>query len=363
MKTQLLLLVMVLCMTVKGNSQIFYAVLVADTRDANIGESCKIDQNAMIAQVNTIALTIGYKPVIKIIAGNSFQKTAVLDTLQRLMCTPADIILFHYSGHGVNETARNTPYPSLAFMGNFFPLNEVHDLLKTKNARLCITLGDCCNELYRAETTDPRGFVVVENNNNVQKVYNNLFRDVSGDILASACAVEQYACGDNTNGGIFTNQCIEALQYAANYSTEVSWHNLMSDVRNRVSRFTCNGLPQTPQFDLQIAETPPPPPNDISFVQVNKYFNDIIDMQINRDQRRALSEQSSSYFTPKARVDIYDSRSTIRTAMMSIEEFSKTLYLNAENIQMVNLIENKSVQVDGVQQFKVIAVQRIWKKN
>jgi len=367
MRKKILLAVLLTAwINIQLSAQTLHGIIVANTNDISIGKGCVIDKKIKITEINTIAQTIGYEVNITVISENDFCLEKVDNVVSKLVCHSEDIIYFYYTGHGFNKGSYKSIWPVMALKTGGYQLNAIHEILKNKGARLCITMGDCCNNILGAPDAIDKNLVVVEENTiNQEKIYNNLFLKPAGNILISSSEKGETSYCNSENGSFFTNEFNKALTYAANYSNTLSWENLLEDTKNRVLRQNSE-KPQTAQYQINLDAKPPQPvvpvvPEVPEYTDINKYLNDIADSNIAESKRKVLLNNYKTYFTENARVDIYVGKTL--TDIQTIENFLDRLYLHAEKINTVNLIENKSEITNYGKKYQQITVQEIWENE
>ncbi len=344
------------------SAQTMYAIIVANTEDAQIGQSCEIDQMMMIAEMNTISKTIGYDIVIKTFKNVNFNFESLEQYIKNLHCQADDIIYFYYTGHGFNESHHGNKYPVMALKTGYYPMQILHEQLKQKGAKLCITMGDCCNDVQdiisRAKTFQKNLDVVEDDTDNKIKIYQNLFLHPKGDIIVSSSKRGECSYVHRDKGSYFTDEFRKALVYAVNYSKDLSWETLLTETKNRVLRINSEKV-QTAQFDINLNNTPnPPQPHQPEYTDINKYLNDLADENISKSKRSQLLDNYQKYFQKNARVDIFVGKT--RTDLKIVEDFLDRLYLHANKIKSINLIENKSNLSSNGKKYEQISVQEIW---
>ena len=127
--------------------------------------------------------------------------------VQNLSVEPDDIIMFYYIGHGGRPEGQDPdkyPYPQMCLAQNsdqgLIPLTWVHDVLKSKGARLTITIGMCCNSESRSMThkTKPlfsanygNAYVEADAVSAIQK----LFLESKGDLIATSASPKETSVG------------------------------------------------------------------------------------------------------------------------------------------------------------------------
>jgi len=102
--------------------------------------------------VNSALAEKGYKSDVHDYYGTRTTPSSCRSTVTSLKCEPEDIIVFYYIGHGGrpgSDDPQKYPYPQMYLAqhegSNAVPLDWVHKQLKSKGARLTITIGMCCN--------------------------------------------------------------------------------------------------------------------------------------------------------------------------------------------------------------------------
>ena len=163
----------------------FHAIIFANTQDANIGESVAVDYGRMSIEMTTIAKSIGY-PIKKYFyygTKDKFSRGNLSAVISSLNCSQDDIIFFYYSGHGGRAANGNNKFPEMCLnvnepltVSHLYPLMDVYQKLKDKNARLTLVMGDLCNSVingYFRDTNTSKGATVLSKE--TCDVYKNLF--------------------------------------------------------------------------------------------------------------------------------------------------------------------------------------------
>ena len=123
-----------------------------DTTDRDVGEIDKNTRNLLYSRwidlVNATLNEEGYSIDIIDVYGNETTPQNCRNIVNGLQCGSDDIVVFYYVGHGTENTgASKFPLMLMAQLdiNKFIPLSWVHNTLKSKGARLTITIGMCCN--------------------------------------------------------------------------------------------------------------------------------------------------------------------------------------------------------------------------
>ncbi|MCY7351675.1 MAG: caspase family protein [Cytophagaceae bacterium] len=368
-------------------AQTVHVLIVADTQDPVLHKACAYDVEVMHRQAVQIAAAVKYRLSEQIISDDDFNRKRLDEVLVELTPQPEDIVIFYYTGHGYNLSNRTSRFPILRLEKNGsknlqnLSLLAVHNLLKNKKPRLCITLGDCCNNVASNtrgmvnKRISPKGLIL--NNDSLNAAYRKLFLDVKGDALIASSAPPQQSCAHPDSGSFYTRAFDEALDLASRYNTTISWETLLRDTQTRLTQHWATrakrsiyemNLTAAPTAENplvastktgSVAVTPVSPlAGAIGFDQINRYLNNLTDEQIPGPQRYALMNRLTEYFAKQARIDIYVN-STLGE-VLPIEQVVRRLYLNADRIQRINLIERLSeVAADG-KHYKRAAIQEVW---
>lgn len=160
------------------------------------------------------------------------------NVFNNLSCSANDVIWYYYSGHGQNYDT----WPRSAG-GN---VNEtwVHNQLKSKGARLTITLFDCCN-WQEPEVPAPKSI------RRKSQFYKFLFLESKGDIKIASCESTQFSFGSDATGSLFTNTFVDQLRTYSNWNEVLD--KAKSETRDAASKMKNNdGSPcqQEPKYEF-----------------------------------------------------------------------------------------------------------------
>ena len=259
------LLALVLGLTPWGGSgyaQTVHAILVADTNDPVLASVCKRDIDIMHRRIVQVTRAIDFQLSEQVVAGDSFRHQQLDAVLNRLTPGPDDIIFLYYTGHGYNAHARAGRFPVLwlekatATSGQNPGLMAIHTTLRAKRARLCITLGDCCNKAVSTmrgmvkKTSSPDALPLATDS--VKAAYRQLFLNVSGDALIASSRPPEQSCAHPDSGSFYTRSFDEALDLASRYNKTISWETLLRDTQTRLVRHEATRFKQS-IYDVAVA--------------------------------------------------------------------------------------------------------------
>lgn len=244
-----------------ARAQTVHALLVADTRDPLLHRACARDVEAMHRQAGQVATALGYRLAEQRLVDGNFSRKNLDAALRSLAPGPDDVLLFYYSGHGYNLRDRADRFPILLLekkpsnAAKNPGLGAIHKLLKAKKARLCVTLGDCCNNLV----TLTRGMVRKKPTppgltDSLNAAYRRLFLKTRGDVLIASSAPPQQACAHPDSGSFYTRAFDEAL--GALRSPDASWPTLLRDAQTRLNRHAATRAQQSLYAVNVVTEAP-----------------------------------------------------------------------------------------------------------
>ena len=217
-----------------------HLIVVAVTDDASLGEGCKSNQKRIDRKVKEIidATDMELKPYY--LTGSEANAHDIERTIRNLNCEQDDVIVFHYSGHGLNNGRNRWPRFLVRGAGDNMRLDRIHQKLQQKGARFLLTLGDCCNlgtrtsafsgdDQYATDIAQRTGMSAAQ-----KAYYKDLFLKAKGSIIASGSQRGQSSYYSSVLGGYFTLAFFEALRLQPNQCQDAlacSWKTVMENNR------------------------------------------------------------------------------------------------------------------------------------
>jgi len=214
-----------------------HLIMVADTNDPQIGSSVQQDLNDVTNLFQKASREIGIKYEISKLYGTTFDKSSIMAKINSLGIKSNDVVIFYYSGHGYNDISATNRFPNMSLDGTDLGLESIHQYIKSKGARLNITVGDLCNSIPRTregtksdeEIPFKSGFLFDEDK------LKRLFIYSKGSLISTSSSKGEWSfCMTNSNGnmgnGHFTNAFINSFAKEASKVNDNngSWSTMFS---------------------------------------------------------------------------------------------------------------------------------------
>lgn len=276
---------LLICLSAPG--QTIHTIIFTDTQDESIGVAAKASHdNYTLDLLSTIETSIGTSynfssPIDK--RGYDCNKSNLLQTLSNLSCGEKDIVVFIYLGHGARGMHDTSNFPQMCFAvprgayyrngEDFYPLENVRDLIMKKNPRFCLVIGDCCNSYSPTLSSKPSITAVEAMSLDVihrqgENVIKKLFLSQRGSVIITASIKGEYGwcmTGGNRIGMFLEHNLNDVFQDIKDGKVSYSnWEDLLSTVRNNTYRFSqrqnliADGrkYTQTPYFEIDLTDAP-----------------------------------------------------------------------------------------------------------
>jgi len=226
-------------LTAQEKTTQLFLVLVANTDDRSIGNTCEIDRKNTLETFQEISEFLDIKFLPTVIAGKDFSKVNVENAVMNIKPNKNDIVIFYYSGHGFNELEGNRKFPFLDLRnkvsqkyGAPFTMNieDIFFNIKSKGARLNLVLSDCCNN-DPSQSSNISTDIASTRSSSIgwdKKKCMNLFLNQKLSILMTAASKGELSAGNSNFGGIFTFNLRESIEkFIAPFSLDTDWNNLI----------------------------------------------------------------------------------------------------------------------------------------
>jgi len=258
-----ILLTIALYFTCSLNAASIHAFLVCDTNAFNLEASTTNDYYALKGELEKMEhftdMTLQLHSYLDEKANSQF-----IHDLIDLEVDEDDVVIFYWSGHGINDTSAGGLFPQLNLSEgeqNKIPHHFISEIIMAKNPRLILVIADTCNRYPIKRTAlNPRSSYILRDKNikpaqfnkeAIKAAYRNLLIKSSGTYLISSSSPGQYSkC--TPKGGLFTKTFIDSLQYAVCHDSEdASWEALLAETIDKVESDEYHEeIPQTPQMSL-----------------------------------------------------------------------------------------------------------------
>ncbi|GAA4450180.1 hypothetical protein GCM10023189_10490 [Nibrella saemangeumensis] len=325
--------------------------------------------------MDAVARSLGYQYNLIVRSNEQFGLAGLNEAVNTVNCQPDDVLFFYFTGHGFSTPKRNNDFPLLYLRTDTTDLAGLHQRLVAKKPRLCISLGDCCNNVLsdlRKILPNPlqiRGL-------NTQKdtdILRKLFVETKGDVLIATAKRGERAASTPSIGSFYTYSWLNALKHAIVNNNDVTWATLLNDSEQRMQSLLA-GFPDTVRhhshWKINIADAGPPVTPDqpvapvapkpvATFDQVNDFLNQLADESKSFAERNALRQRLEPlYFTPTSTVKIYIKSPEKPVELQSITRFLSRMLVNARQVVRINTVERLSdLKPDG--RYEVLTVEEV----
>lgn len=258
---KLTLLVFTFIMSLTSYSQTFHAIIFANTKNPGIGESVAEDYQKMRIEFKSMANFIGYNYKAYEFKGEDFNRSNLENTINKLSCSPEDIVFFYYSGHGGRSSRDKTEFPQMLLLvdesrgGNertdLYPIYNVKERIKAKNPRLTIVMGDLCNSIPDGDWITPKSIGKGPTMKTTEKCqfYKDLFFNMKGDIITASSKPGETSAA-YPYGGAYTYVFLTVLQAMVANNKQANWNTLLETAQ----RLTADNYKQSPIFQINPIE-------------------------------------------------------------------------------------------------------------
>lgn len=214
--------------------------VVGDTNDVKVGTSIVNDIKNFKNLMNEVSEALNVDFEFDEITGNNFTYNNVLNSIENLRVSENDVIVFFYSGHGSNHASSSSQFPTMSLKHNGLGLEKAHDILKGKNARLVLTIGNLCNSVASYSRNQPAMFSTSPRLD-VKKL-KKLFVDAEGQLISTSSRYGQnsFALIGSTHESAFYKAFIETFlnkNSSVSYGS-TSWASILDDTYDKAYFYT-----------------------------------------------------------------------------------------------------------------------------
>ena len=277
---------MMLLFVINTEAQTIHWLTFVDTTDKEVGKiditGHKVLYDNFINEVNAALAEKGYESDVQDFTGTKVSPENCKSAVNLLRVQSDDIIVFYYIGHGgrpntLSGYVEQHPFPHIYLAQHdakkCVPLEEIHEKLSAKGARLVVTIGMACNSLDDAMPTITGPTFAVNygaSNMNPQKLklIQELFLNVKGNVIATSSLPTQTSKGATTIFGAMDFYSAAICQIFKNelsgWNNQFTWETFLDRVEKIVTNYTRGS--QTPFYianlttDKQPSPSPTPKP-------------------------------------------------------------------------------------------------------
>lgn len=234
-------------LVIQVSAQSFHLIIVSDTKDKTIGESCKTNSKRIMKEFHEVACLLEIPLITYTLEEENATITKIKETLKTIKTSQNDICIFYYSGHGVSDAA--SQYPKILLKGQTLPLSFIHSELKKQTNRLTISMADCCNAVgassavttFKSEDSLLKSIYFdnkLATDKEKKENYKKLFLQTKGNIVMSGSIKGQSSYMQDKYGGFFTDSFISSFYYLARSTkqNQINWQNLLLMTREMTYR-------------------------------------------------------------------------------------------------------------------------------
>ena len=255
MKTNLLYYCLVLCVPIFGSfsylSQKPFTVhyfVMANSNDIRIGDECDKDAQKMLNEIPQMKYADHVTVEEYDLSGPKFNLATFKSSLQNADIKKNDVLYFYISTNGACPVGDDSiPYDKynrkLQGNGNeFFYLNDIKDLLDAKKVRLQIVIADVCSAFLKERPDTKKG-----GKNSYEVLLSS-----RGKVLAISSECGGFAYSSPSNGAIFTEQYLKAINHYSKRPEVLTWDILLAYSRNKTIQIAKRkGFNQCPTYRVK----------------------------------------------------------------------------------------------------------------
>ena len=194
-----------------------HLIIVANTEDDKIGNTCMLDKNRTMKMYKDLAGFLGISFNAKEIYGDSYSKENVQKAVTALYPASQDIVIFYYSGHGFSDPGVGRKFPNMALSGksyedaklNSWNVEDVFNIIKRKGARLNLVISDCCNNSLDDNPTITCDIPKTRSSDlgwSLENCKTLFMNPTPTSIIITAAQKGEMSSGNGIVGGYFTNE-------------------------------------------------------------------------------------------------------------------------------------------------------------
>lgn len=238
------------CVLPSKAANTLHAISFCATEAENIAAGVKLDYENFLMETAILADQLGYDRKMYAFPHEVCTKENLYNVLNQLQCSPDDIVIFYYSGHGGRNPNDRSEFPQMCLkytgyqQANFVPVHEVQTRLANKNARLTLILSDCCNVAdngISAKLIEAPSRGATTNEAEVAERMRKLFLNAKGMLTFTGSQVGKPSYGPDEIGGIFSVCFWTALHNVGKGSVTPEWPTVVDTTKKLTAYLSKNG--------------------------------------------------------------------------------------------------------------------------
>lgn len=361
-KTYLILFALAFCNAILAQKmQVIYLI---NDRDPIIVTGVNKDKEIIESLLRQICEQISYE-YSESVFNNKHKPEHLMSAIDQLNCDAKDIIFFYYSGHGYRKKEQLSEFPYILWnysvSADDVLLEDIHNLLKKKEAQLLVSIGDQCNEQAASMSRSFNLSPPLKSMNTVaDAIKDQMFRKIKGDIIIASAKAGEVAEIYNEVGSVFTLAFADAFSKALVYNEQLDWPGLLSSTQQLVDLQCSPTHRQNLIYTANISNLdslPEPNTPPIHFTEFNQKINEMADESKPGAERVKLIDELTKYAHPECQVEVYIDN--VLVEKRAFKKYLQKIYLNPEPIDRINLIEKKCT-TNEEKKYNLVALHTIW---
>lgn len=239
-------------LTVEQKKAQLHLVVVANTDDEIIGNTCLLDKDRTVKTFKDLAEFLGIGFQSNVIFGGNYNRQNVQNAVSAIAPQKNDIVVFYYSGHGFKDANSNRQFPNMILTNKSFEnvdansvnVEDVYNIIKNKGARLNLVFSDCCNNApddratITCDVPRTRNSALGWNLENCKALFMN---SKPMSILMTAAQKGEMSTGNLTFGGFFTSQFRTKLTtYFGPFHQFPTWSTILEESKKETTSLAEN---------------------------------------------------------------------------------------------------------------------------